>query len=77
MLPQKNYHTQQQKDGAYVVQLEVELNKELEARILEFGCDVEVLSPPILRDRIIENLGTALANYHLTRIITKILMVNK
>lgn len=63
----KIHHTQQaekQADGTYIIQLAVELNKELEARILEFGCDVEVLAPPILRDRIAENLRAALANYH-------------
>lgn len=50
-------------DGRLEVELLVELNRELEARILEFGRDVTVISPPLLRKQIKENLREALAGY--------------
>ncbi|WP_460984881.1 helix-turn-helix transcriptional regulator [Spirosoma fluminis] len=55
--------TEQQPDGCMLVQLTVELNRELEAKILEFGPDVEVLEPFILRERIHTCLAKALAQY--------------
>lgn len=53
----------QQADGSYRIKLFVELNKELEARILEFGRDVTVIGPPLLRKQIEQNLRDSLANY--------------
>ena len=55
--------TAQLPNGGLEVRLFVELNRELEARILEFGCDVTVIEPPLLRDRIKDNLRSALAKY--------------
>lgn len=55
--------TEHQTNGSYRVRLFVELNKELEARILEFGRDVTVISPPLLRKQIKANLRDALAGY--------------
>lgn len=55
--------SEQQANGLCRVKLFVELNKELEARILEFGRDVTVISPPLLRERIKANVQAALANY--------------
>ncbi|MEZ0483179.1 helix-turn-helix transcriptional regulator [Fibrella aquatica] len=51
-------------DGRLEVKLCVELNRELEARILEFGKDVVVMEPSTLRDRIKENLKEALSIYN-------------
>ncbi|MBO0932554.1 helix-turn-helix transcriptional regulator [Fibrella aquatilis] len=45
------------------VRLFVELNRELEARILEFGKDVVVIEPVALRERIKDNLYEALTMY--------------
>lgn len=63
----KKMHPQQQTtrlpDGRLEVRLLVELNQELEARILEFGKDVEVIGPMELRQRIRENLREALGLY--------------
>ncbi len=60
----KKIHPEQQTvwlpSGELEVRLFVELNQELEARILEFGADVEVLEPPHLRDQIRDNLARAL-----------------
>ena len=50
-------------DGGLEVRLFVELNQELDAKILEFGKDVTVIEPPSLRDRIKENLQQALNSY--------------
>ena len=51
------------RDGQLEVRFVVVLNQELEARILEFGRDVMVISPPLLRKQIKENLREALAGY--------------
>jgi predicted DNA-binding transcriptional regulator YafY len=52
-----------QPDGSYRVRLMVELNRELEARILEFGADVIVLEPAVLRESIQHQLKTAWDRY--------------
>lgn len=49
--------------GELEVRLVVELNQELEARILEFGSDVRVMAPPELRERIKVTLRTASERY--------------
>ena len=63
----KKIHPQQETtwlpDGRLEVRLFLELNQELEARILEFGKDVEVVSPAELRERISANLREALGRY--------------
>ncbi|GAB3691669.1 YafY family protein [Spirosoma flavus] len=59
----RSQKTEVQKDGKLIVRLNVELNRELEAQILEFGPDVEVLIPEILREQIREHLTQALAHY--------------
>ncbi len=50
-------------NGGLEVRLLVELNRELEARILEFGKDVTVVGPRILREQIKRNLQEALSTY--------------
>ncbi|GAB3494220.1 WYL domain-containing protein [Spirosoma knui] len=55
--------TEEQPDGCLLVQLTVELNRELEAKILEFGPDAEVLEPSVLRERIQACLAQALTQY--------------
>ena len=50
-------------NGGLEVRLLVELNRELEARILEFGKDVTVVAPTILREQIKSNLQEALSMY--------------
>lgn len=49
--------------GKLEVRIFVELNRELEARILEFGRDITVLSPPTLREQIKRQLQAALNTY--------------
>ena len=55
---------EQQADGTWLIRIFVELNKELTARILEFGKDVLVISPSTLRGQIIATLQESLASYH-------------
>lgn len=50
-------------DGTVDISLEVEENKELKAKILEFGADVEILEPPKLRKEIREILQRAALRY--------------
>ena len=63
----KKIHTTQRThplpNGGLEVQLLVELNQELDAKILEFGKDVVVIEPPLLRYRIRETLQQALNSY--------------
>lgn len=62
----KLHHSQQETwlpDSGLEISLFVELNRELEARILEFGADVLVLQPPELRQKIRDVLAQALAQY--------------
>ena len=63
----KKLHQSQQEtwfpDGSLEIRLFIELNRELEARILEFGADVLVFQPPKLREKIREALAQALAQY--------------
>jgi predicted DNA-binding transcriptional regulator YafY len=49
--------------GQLEVRLFLEMNRDLEARILEFGKDVEVMAPAEMRERIRENLQRALEKY--------------
>lgn len=46
-----------------IIKLSVIQNRELEAQILSFGKDVEVLAPESLRNRIKENIEKTLSNY--------------
>lgn len=55
--------TTRQPDGTWNVTLTVKLNRELEAKLLEFGPDVEVLAPEALRERMKNCLQAALAHY--------------
>jgi predicted DNA-binding transcriptional regulator YafY len=50
-------------DGFWEMTLRVRPNRELEARLLEFGPDVEVLEPAELRENIRDCLRRALARY--------------
>ncbi|MDJ1466188.1 helix-turn-helix transcriptional regulator [Xanthocytophaga flava] len=63
----KKIHPSQQiesvEENKIVISLNVCLNKELDAKILEFGTDVEVLDPPSLRESIIHQLESALSLY--------------
>ena len=63
----KKIHSTQQTsplaNGGLEVRLLVELNQELDAKILEFGKDVTVIAPPFLRKRIKETLQQALNSY--------------
>jgi len=63
----KKLHPSQQTerlpDGRWNVTLRVKLNLELEAKLLEFGPDVEVLEPLDLRERMADCLRVALGQY--------------
>lgn len=61
------HHTQKTDDNAHIVTIEVIPNKELEAIILEFGKDVEVLEPEHLRSEIIEIMKESCKNYGLLK----------
>ena len=50
-------------DQECIIQISVIPNKELEALILQYGNDVEVLSPESLRDRIKEKIQEMLKKY--------------
>lgn len=50
-------------NGMLEVRLWVELNRELDARILEFGKDAKVIAPASLQKRILENHRQALTLY--------------
>ncbi len=52
-----------QPDGTWDVTLTVKMNRELEAKLLEFGPDVDVLEPAALRERIKNGLHAALTHY--------------
>lgn len=54
-------------DGFWEVNLRVRPNRELEARLLEFGPDVEVVEPAELREKIRECLRKALEHYENTK----------
>ncbi len=63
----KKLHASQQTerlpDDRWNVTLRVKLNLELEAKLLEFGPDVEVMEPLDLRERVTECLRVALGQY--------------
>lgn len=59
----KKLHHSQQLVGQRVVSIQVYTNRELIAKILEFGADVEVLEPEELRQKIAETLRSASALY--------------
>lgn len=59
----KKLHHSQQLAGERTVSIRVYTNRELTAKILEFGSDVEVLEPKTIRDEIAETLRSASAWY--------------
>lgn len=61
------HHTQKTDDINHTITIEVIPNKELEAIILGFGKDVEVLAPEHLRNEIIEILKENCENYGLLK----------
>ena len=61
------HHTQKTDDTNHTITIEVIPNKELEAIILGFGKDVEVLEPEHLRNEIIEIMKESCENYRLLK----------
>ncbi|MBD5238706.1 MAG: WYL domain-containing protein [Bacteroidales bacterium] len=61
------HHTQKTDDNTLTATIEVNPNKELEAIILGFGKDVEVLAPEHLRNEIIEILTESCEKYGLLK----------
>jgi predicted DNA-binding transcriptional regulator YafY len=59
----KKLHHSQQLTGERTISIQVYTNRELIAKILEFGTDVEVLAPASLRQKIAETLRSASAWY--------------
>ena len=61
------WHSQQvgrmEADGSYVLEVPYSQEPELVMDILKYGADVEVLSPPSLRRRVEQELGTAAKRY--------------
>jgi len=64
---QEQWHPQQrthhENDGSYVLELPFSDDRELVMDILRHGAEVEVLSPPALRERVRTQLALALARY--------------
>lgn len=52
-----------EKDGSYILEFPYSNDRELIGDILKFGSDIEVLSPPALRDRVAEQLRVAASQY--------------
>lgn len=61
------HHTQKSDDNTLTVTIDVIPNKELEAIILGFGKDVEVLEPEHLRNEIVEIMKESCNNYGLLK----------
>lgn len=61
------HHTQKSDDNTLTVAIDVIPNKELEAIILGFGKDVEVLEPEHLRNEIVEIMKESCNNYGLLK----------
>lgn len=61
------HHTQKSNDINCTITIEVIPNKELEAIILGFGKDVEVLEPEHLRNEIIEIMKASCIKYGLLK----------
>jgi predicted DNA-binding transcriptional regulator YafY len=55
--------TQLEKDGSYRLDVPYTHDRELVMEILKFGADVEVLGPPLLRQRVTEALVSAVQQY--------------
>ena len=66
-ITKKIHHSQESpiynEDGTVELIIKVEINKELIAKILEFGADVEVLEPQTLRDEIAAIVQKAMLMY--------------
>lgn len=61
------HHTQKNDDFSHIITIQVIPNKELEAIILGFGNDVEVLEPEHLRNNIIGIMKASCKNYGLLK----------
>ena len=59
----KKWHHSQRLVDEQTIEIQVYTNRELTAKILEFGADVEVLEPTFLRDEIAEILRKAALHY--------------
>jgi len=63
----QNWHPKQrarvEKDGTYVLELPYASDRELVMEILKYGADVEVLTPPGLRQRVADALRKAAQRY--------------
>lgn len=59
----KKLHQSQQLIDDRTISIQVYTNPELTAKILEFGADIEVLTPPILREEIKEILQKTIIQY--------------
>lgn len=63
----KPIHTSQRthssNENGVIFEFNLVINQELEAKILEFGCDVEVIAPQHLRENVSENLRKSIKHY--------------
>jgi len=59
----KKLHHSQQPVGDGTISIQVYTNRELTSKILEFGKDVEVIAPLVLRNLIADNLRNSLQKY--------------
>lgn len=59
---QKEIHSMRDEEGV-VVKIHVRINKELEAAVLELGCDAEVLAPETLRTTISNKISALFTKY--------------
>jgi predicted DNA-binding transcriptional regulator YafY len=69
MITKPIHHTQKlisEDDNGIVISIDVIPNFELEKVLLSFGPDIEVLSPPSLRDRILKLLQSSVSIYNNT-----------
>lgn len=63
----ETWHGQQaatyDKDGYYILEFDYNQDPELIMEILKHGCSVEVLAPPVLKKRVLDELKKTMANY--------------
>ncbi|MBT8606368.1 YafY family transcriptional regulator [Polynucleobacter paneuropaeus] len=63
----ETWHGQQaatyDKDGYYILEFDYNQDPELVMEILKHGCSVEVLAPPVLKKRVLDELKKTMANY--------------
>lgn len=59
----KDYHLQEEEDGVVLLSFTAQSDMEVVKWILGFGADAQLLEPAPLRDRVLEELRTALERY--------------